>query len=146
MDNILPLEWYPLRPEFFESTYFLYRATKDPFYLNIGVHLLKDLKQRFKSNCGFAGFQNVITGELQDRMETFVLSETLKYLYLLFDEENELHNSASDVIFSTEAHPMWLPQEVRSNYKRNAKFNNSVYSSHLEICQKKDREQAERTD
>lgn len=142
LDNILPLEWYPLRPEFFESTYFLYRATKDPFYLNIGVHLLKDLKQRFKSNCGFAGFQNVITGELQDRMETFVLSETLKYLYLLFDEENELHNSASDVIFSTEAHPMWLPQEVRSNYKRNAKFNNSVYSSHLEICQKKDREQA----
>ena len=124
---------YPLRPEFFESTYFLYRATKDPFYLNIGVHLLKDLKQRFKSNCGFAGFQNVITGELQDRMETFVLSETLKYLYLLFDEENELHNSASDVIFSTEAHPMWLPQEVRSNYKRNAKFNNSRYSHLYQI-------------
>ncbi|QHS73841.1 alpha-1,2-mannosidase MNL1 [Saccharomyces paradoxus] len=140
LNTILPLEWYPLRPEFFESTYFLYRATKDPFYLNIGVHLLKDLKQRFKSNCGFAGFQNVITGELQDRMETYVLSETVKYLYLLFDEENELHSSASNVIFSTEAHPMWLSQEVRSKYKWNAKLNDSIYSLHLDICQKRDRE------
>ncbi|QID88185.1 alpha mannosidase-like protein [Saccharomyces pastorianus] len=137
---ILPLEWYPLRPEFFESTYFLYRATKDPFYLNVGVHLLRDLKQRFKSKCGFAGFQNVITGELQDRMETFVLSETLKYLYLLFDEGNELHKSGSDVVFSTEAHPMWLPQEVRSKYKRDAKFSDSTYSSHLKTCYKRDRE------
>ena len=33
--------------------------------------------------------QDLISGEPQDRMETFVLSETLKYLYLLFDEENE---------------------------------------------------------
>ncbi|CAI4064188.1 hypothetical protein SKDZ_08G2500 [Saccharomyces kudriavzevii ZP591] len=140
LNAIIPLEWYPLRPEFFESTYYLYRATKDPFYLNIGVHLLRDLKQRFKSNCGFAGFQNIITGELQDRMETFVLSESLKYLYLLFDEDNELHKSASDVIFSTEAHPMWLSQEVRSNYKRKAKFSDLTYSSHLEACYERDKE------
>ncbi|EJS43372.1 mnl1p [Saccharomyces arboricola H-6] len=140
LNTILPLEWYPLRPEFFESTYFLYRATKDPFYLNIGVHLLRDLKQRFKSKCGFAGFQNVITGELQDRMETFVLSETLKYLYLLFDEGNEIHRSGSEVVFSTEAHPMWLPLEVRSKYKREAKFNDSTYVAHLEACYERDKE------
>lgn len=81
-----------------------------------------------------------ITGELQDRMETFVLSETLKYLYLLFDEENELHKSGSDVVFSTEAHPMWLPQDVRSKYKRDAKFSGATYSSHLKTCYKRDRE------
>lgn len=29
--------------------------------------------------------KNVISGDLDDRMESFFLSETLKYLYLLFD-------------------------------------------------------------
>ena len=34
---------HPLRPEFIESTYFLYRATKDPHYLDVakmvGYHI-----------------------------------------------------------------------------------------------------------
>jgi ER degradation enhancer, mannosidase alpha-like 1 len=32
-----------LRPEFIESTYFLYRTTKDPFYLAVGEQILVDL-------------------------------------------------------------------------------------------------------
>jgi hypothetical protein len=32
-----------LRPEFIESTYFLYRTTKDPFYLFVGEQILTDL-------------------------------------------------------------------------------------------------------
>ena len=28
-EDSIDLEWYPLRPEFIESTYYLYRATKD---------------------------------------------------------------------------------------------------------------------
>lgn len=34
---------YPLRPEFVESTYFLYLATKDPFYLSVGYAIMKSL-------------------------------------------------------------------------------------------------------
>jgi hypothetical protein len=37
-------------------------------------------------------------------MESFFLSETLKYLYLLFDEENILHTGFRDHIFTTQAH------------------------------------------
>jgi hypothetical protein len=36
--------------------------------------------------CGFAAIRDVLSKEHEDRMESFVLSETLKYLYLLFDE------------------------------------------------------------
>lgn len=134
MHNI-PLEWYPLRPEFVESTYFLYRATKDPFYLNVGVRILHDLEDRFKGPCGFAGMQNLYTGEIQDRMESFVLSETLKYLYLLFDEDNEIHYNRDNIVFSTEGHPMWLRPEVKNNYKMNGTFSDKKWIKHLEMCE-----------
>ena len=47
---------------------------------------------------------------------SFFLSETLKYLYLAFDEENELHHRP--IVFSTEGHPFdaervrrWAPKK-----------------------------------
>ena len=80
------LSWYPGRPEFVESTYLLYRATKDPFWLHVGEMAMRDLKRRCWARCGWAGLQDVRTGERQNRMESFWLSETWKYLFLLFDE------------------------------------------------------------
>ncbi|ODV88106.1 glycoside hydrolase family 47 protein [[Candida] arabinofermentans NRRL YB-2248] len=115
LKNSIGLEWFPLRPEFIESTYHLYRATKDPIYLRIGESILKDFKERFAAPCGFAGILDIITNRRQDRMESFVLSETLKYLYLLFDEDNDIHtkkNGAGNLIFSTEAHPFWFDKSL----------------------------------
>ncbi|CUS24927.1 LAQU0S22e00276g1_1 [Lachancea quebecensis] len=123
--SCVPLPWYPLRPEFIESTYFLYRATKDVFYLKVAWTILEDLKALYKTPCGFAGLQNVVSGERQDRMETFVLSETLKYLYLIFDTHNELHSDSSNTVFSTEAHPLWLRASDLAAYKSCRGFNNS---------------------
>lgn len=59
-------EWngYPLRPEFVESTYYLYRATKDPFYLDVGARILRDLKKRTQTQCGFAVIHDVLTGKV----------------------------------------------------------------------------------
>ncbi|SMN19149.1 similar to Saccharomyces cerevisiae YHR204W MNL1 Alpha-1,2-specific exomannosidase of the endoplasmic reticulum [Maudiozyma saulgeensis] len=131
----IPLEWYPLRPEFIESTYFLYRATKDPFYLNIGVRIIKDLEERFMGPCGFSGIQNLYTGERQDRMESFVLSETLKYLYLLFDDDNEIHTTRDNVIFSTEGHPLWLRPDIKRKYNMESYFNDTKWIDHLNMCE-----------
>ncbi|RLV95788.1 GPI ethanolamine phosphate transferase 3 [Spathaspora sp. JA1] len=117
-EDSIALEWYPLRPEFIESTYYLYRATKDPMYLQIGERVLNLFRDRYKTLCGFSGLQDVRTGERQDRMETFVLGETLKYLYLLFDTNDEifLHDEkvmgGKNWIFSTEAHPLWLNKKL----------------------------------
>jgi mannosidase alpha-like ER degradation enhancer 2 len=54
--------------------------------------------------CGFASVQDVTTGQLKDEMESFFLSETLKYLYLLFDPTNPFNDEKW--IFTTEAHPL----------------------------------------
>lgn len=115
-EEVISLEWYPLRPEFIESTYYLYRATKDPVFLRIGEQILEDYETVFKAPCGFAGYRDIRTKEMQDRMESFVLSETFMYLYLLFDEDNELNNDER-IIFSTEGHPFWLPSGVLSSYR-----------------------------
>ncbi|SGZ47647.1 CIC11C00000005289 [Sungouiella intermedia] len=117
LDNSVSLEWYPLRPEFIESTYYLYRATRDPMYLQIGVRILHLFETRYKAPCGFAGVQDIRTGKRQNRMETFVLGELIKYLYLLFDEANEsfVHSTqmrAKNWVFSTEAHPLWYSSKL----------------------------------
>ncbi|KAF9482475.1 alpha mannosidase-like protein [Pholiota conissans] len=99
---------YPLRPEFIESTWYLYRATKDPFYLEVGERVLEDITARAKVECGLTGIQDLRTNKRDDRMESFALSETLKYLYLLFDEENPLHSDDSNYVFTTEGHILSL--------------------------------------
>ena len=50
-------------------------------------------------------------------MESFFLSETLKYLYLLFDEDNVLHTSVKDHILTTQAHVLPLSKRFRGNLK-----------------------------
>ncbi|KAJ2088643.1 hypothetical protein IW138_004025 [Coemansia sp. RSA 986] len=98
------IAFYPLRPEFIESTYHLYRATGDKFYLDVGEMVLADLNALYRTACGFATLHDIHTGELEGRMESFALSETLKYLYLLFDEENPLHKVHNQYVFTTEGH------------------------------------------
>ncbi|KAG2220761.1 hypothetical protein INT45_012254 [Circinella minor] len=108
--------FYPLRPEFIESTYYLYRATRDPFYLHVGEMVLEDLNNRTRLPCGFASIGDVRTGRLEDRMESFLLSETLKYLYLLFDTDNIFNKIDSNFVFTTEGH--FLP--LAGRYLKNA--------------------------
>ncbi|KAJ8086520.1 hypothetical protein PM082_005343 [Marasmius tenuissimus] len=102
---------YPLRPEFIESTWYLYRATRDPFYLDVGERVLYDITTRAKVDCGLTGIQDLRTNKRDDRMESFALSETLKYLFLLFDEDNPLHRDDSHYVFTTEGHLLTLGKE-----------------------------------
>ncbi|KXN83702.1 ER degradation-enhancing alpha-mannosidase-like protein 1 [Leucoagaricus sp. SymC.cos] len=102
---------YPLRPEFIESTWYLYRATRDPFYLDVGERVLQDIIARAKVDCGLTGIQDLRTNRRDDRMESFALSETLKYLFLLFDEDNLIHRDDSNYVFTTEGHILFLDRE-----------------------------------
>ncbi|KAI0347071.1 alpha-mannosidase [Trametopsis cervina] len=103
---------YPLRPEFVESTWYLYRATRDPFYLDVAERILHDLTWRAEVSCGLASISDVRWNSRDDRMESFVLSETLKYLYLLFDEENPLHRDDSNYVLTTEGHILSLDRKL----------------------------------
>ncbi|TPX31952.1 hypothetical protein SmJEL517_g04857 [Synchytrium microbalum] len=100
---------YPLRPELIESTYMLYRATRDPFYQQVGEEIVDDLNSLMRVECGFASLSDVVSKTRADRMESFFLSETLKYLMLLFDDDNVLNRMDSNYVFSTEGHMLVLP-------------------------------------
>uniref|UniRef100_A0A8D9DVG5 alpha-1,2-Mannosidase n=1 Tax=Cacopsylla melanoneura TaxID=428564 RepID=A0A8D9DVG5_9HEMI len=95
---------HPLRPEFLESTYFLYKSTGDPHYLDVGKRVLRALQTHARVPCGYAAVRDVRTGAHEDRMDSFVLAETFKYLYLLFSEEEDLPLNMDQFIFTTEAH------------------------------------------
>uniref|UniRef100_A0A672IRT5 alpha-1,2-Mannosidase n=1 Tax=Salarias fasciatus TaxID=181472 RepID=A0A672IRT5_SALFA len=95
---------HPLRPEFAESTYFLYKATGDPYYLEAGRTILDNLNRFARVPCGFAAMKDVRTGSHEDRMDSFFLAEMFKYLFLLFAEAEDLPFDVEDYVFTTEAH------------------------------------------
>lgn len=108
---------HPLRPEFLESTYYLYRATKDDFYLDIGKKMIDQLEKFSRVPCGYAAIADLKTKQKEDRMDSFVYAETFKYLYLMFAEEDELLFDIDDFIFTTEAHLVPLDLDDYANKK-----------------------------
>uniref|UniRef100_A0A0N4Z7B7 alpha-1,2-Mannosidase n=1 Tax=Parastrongyloides trichosuri TaxID=131310 RepID=A0A0N4Z7B7_PARTI len=116
-------EGFPLRPEVIESLMYIYRATNDDTYLEMGSAMVDAIEVFSKTNCGYATIKDISDGTIEDRMESFFLAETIKYLYLLFDKDNFIHNDGSvgkivetnngqciietgGYIFNTEAHPI----------------------------------------
>lgn len=95
---------YHLRPEIIESAYYLYHHTKDPKYLEMGKKILGDLITYCKTDVAYAAIKDVRTMEKMDAMESFLFGETLKYLYLLFADEETL--DLDEVVLTTEAHPL----------------------------------------
>ena len=102
---------------------YLYKATRDPFLLSLGEDMLNSIEYSAKTPCGYATVKDVRDHTLEDRMESFFLSETTKYMYLLFDVDNDIiHNKQNEHvvktsfgecvvesggwIFNTEAHPI----------------------------------------
>uniref|UniRef100_A0A2P2KRM7 alpha-1,2-Mannosidase n=1 Tax=Rhizophora mucronata TaxID=61149 RepID=A0A2P2KRM7_RHIMU len=99
---------YPLRPELIESTYWLYKATRDPRYLDAGRDMVASLQYGTRCPCGYCHITDVEFHEKEDHMESFFLAETVKYLWLLFDlavgPDNLVENGPYKYIFSTEGH------------------------------------------
>ena len=91
---------YPLRPEIIESAYYLWRATHDPRYREMGRTFFDALVAHCRTDAGYTVLKNVETKEKGDLMPSYFLAETLKYLYLLFSPDRDLG------IFNTEAHPL----------------------------------------
>lgn len=107
------LRWWPGRPEFIESNWYLFRATKDPWYLHVAEMIQRDIKRRCWTKCGWAGLHDIRSGELSDRMESFFLGETAKYLFLTFDTSHPLNTWDAPYVFTTEGHPLIIPKRLR---------------------------------
>uniref|UniRef100_A0A667X3G9 alpha-1,2-Mannosidase n=1 Tax=Myripristis murdjan TaxID=586833 RepID=A0A667X3G9_9TELE len=98
-----------LRPETVESLFYLYRFTKDKKYRDWGWEILQNFNKYTKvSSGGYTSINNVRDPDYpspRDKMESFFLGETLKYLYLLFSDDTNLI-SLDQYVFNTEAHPL----------------------------------------
>ncbi|NWS11144.1 MA1C1 mannosidase, partial [Pachyramphus minor] len=106
MATRLSERYYILRPEVVESYMYLWRLTHDPKYRQWGWEVVKALEKHCRVEAGFSGIRDVYTTTpTHDNMQqSFFLAETLKYLYLLFCEDDVL--SLDDWVFNTEAHPL----------------------------------------
>lgn len=107
---------YPLRPELIESTYWLFKATRDPRYLDVGRDMVASLQYGARCPCGYCHISDVESHKQEDHMESFFLAETVKYLWLLFDlavgPDNIVENGPYKYIFSTEGHLLPATPEI----------------------------------
>ncbi|XP_003415448.1 mannosyl-oligosaccharide 1,2-alpha-mannosidase IC isoform X2 [Loxodonta africana] len=98
--------YYILRPEVVESYMYLWRQTHNPIYREWGWEVVMALEKYCRTEGGFSGIQDVYSSipSHDNKQQSFFLAETLKYLYLLFSEDDVL--SQEDWVFNTEAHPL----------------------------------------
>jgi len=98
-----------LRPETVESLWYLYMATGDSKYQDWGWRILEAIERHARvEGGGYSGIEDVLEvtePRRRDRMETFLLSETFKYLFLLFAEGEPIFDLERTVL-NTEGHPL----------------------------------------
>ncbi|OIW30787.1 glycoside hydrolase family 47 protein [Coniochaeta ligniaria NRRL 30616] len=114
-DNRLPPGWvniyapyYILRPEAIESIFVLYRVTGDASLMDRAWEMWTAVTGATATELANSAIDDVNPPagqplKMSDSMESFWLSETLKYFYLVFSEPGLV--SLDEWVFNTEAHP-----------------------------------------
>jgi len=97
---------YYLRPETVESFYLLWRITGDESWRERGWTVFQAIEKEAKTESGYASLFNVeeSPASKKNEMPSFFMAETLKYLYLLFIDEELI--PLDEWVFNTEAHPL----------------------------------------
>jgi len=93
--------------ETIESLFYAYRLTGNKTYSDRAWQAFQHISAVTRSPHGYSSIRDVMTpgGWYQsDSQESFWLAETLKYLYLMFDDPRRV--SLDEWVFNTEAHPL----------------------------------------
>ncbi|KAL4887129.1 glycoside hydrolase [Aspergillus karnatakaensis] len=98
---------YMLRPEAIESVFIMYRITGDKRYQDAAWRMFKNIEKITRTKYAHAAISDVREPVQLDYMESFWLSETLKYFYLIFSEPDLV--SLDEYVLNTEAHPFRRP-------------------------------------
>ncbi|KAF6040512.1 MAN1A2 [Bugula neritina] len=98
-------KYYILRPEVLETHYYMYRLTKDNKYREWAWEAVEAINKHCRTPDGFSGLRDVSkpNSAKDDVQQSFFLAETLKYLYLIFSDDNVL--PLDQYVLNTEAHP-----------------------------------------
>jgi mannosyl-oligosaccharide alpha-1,2-mannosidase len=87
----------------------MHRITGDPYWRTAGWKMVAAMLKHTKTPIAHSAIDNVNveTPGFDDTMESFWLAETLKYAWLLFEDEGRY--SLDEWVYNTEAHPFKRP-------------------------------------
>ena len=112
--------YYILRPEAAETLFVLHQLTGHPIYREWGWKMFRAIEIHCKTKWGYGNYPDVRDANRQpdNRAETFFLAETMKYLFLLQEPEGEGVGGVplDKYVFNTEAHPMSIWDDSKSNF------------------------------
>ena len=94
-----------MRPEAVESWYYLHYFTGDPKYREWAHEYLVAMNKHARAPYGYSKIEDVtaVPATQTGFCESFVMAETLKYLYLIMSDRSAL--DLSKYVLNTEAHP-----------------------------------------
>ena len=99
--------------ETIESLFYAYRLTGNKIYQDRAWTAFEHISEATRAPYGHSAIRNVMSpggGSKRNEQESFWLAETLKYLYLIFDDVERI--SLDDWVFNTEAHPFKRGRKV----------------------------------
>lgn len=80
------------RPEALESVFIMYRITGDKSLQDTAWRMFQNIDKATRTKFGHSTIKDVRSGKptFENKMESFWLAETLKYLYLIFSEPDHI--------------------------------------------------------
>lgn len=99
---------YILRPETIESLYHAFRVTGDTKYQDMAWEAFENIIEHSRAGSAYSSMRDVtvVDGGFLNKMESFWLTETLQYLWLLFEDQDlEIHIDTGKWVYGTEAQP-----------------------------------------
>lgn len=101
-----------LRPEVLEAIFYMWRWTRDPMYRDWAWEIFERTERVCRSEVGYTPVENVNSSRPKylDVMHSFFLSESLKYMHLIFSEDRALR--LDKYVLNTEAHPLLIMPNI----------------------------------
>jgi hypothetical protein len=113
-------------------------------YREWGWNIFQSFEAHTKvSTGGYSSLDDVtsVPAPKRDKMETFFLGETLKYLYLLFGDTNVL--PLTEFVFNTEAHPLPIRKKNSPTNEEESKSKSTVDVSATQVADMDIKEEAD---
>jgi mannosyl-oligosaccharide alpha-1,2-mannosidase len=97
---------FKLRPELIESLFYSWRITHSYQARRVAWEIFESINKYCRTDSGYTAVHDTSdrTVVYDDMQDSFFLAETLKYLYLLFSDDDVF--SLDDYVFTTQAHPL----------------------------------------
>jgi len=118
---------YQLRPETLESLFILYSLTGNQQYRTWSWQIFESIEKYCKTDVAFSGIQDVteVPPKQDNQMQSYVMAETFKYMFLTFDEYAAKLLPLNQFVFNTEAHPIRIIRNIRNfEWYRPQQFSN----------------------